>query len=82
MGRSGPGIRPAPYSTSMTINPATYDTIKTAAVPHGVGYTWNSMLWEVYWNLIDKYGFNPDLYDETSGTRAETSSPCSSSWTE
>ncbi len=65
VGRSGPGIRPAPYSTSMTINPATYDTIKTAAVPHGVGYTWNSMLWEVYWNLIDKHGFNPDLYDET-----------------
>jgi len=67
VGRSGPGIRPAPYSTSMTINPATYDTIKTAAVPHGVGYTWNSMLWEVYWNLIDKHGFNPDLYDETGG---------------
>jgi extracellular elastinolytic metalloproteinase len=67
VGRSGPGIRPTPYSTNTSINPATYDTIKTAAVPHGVGYVWNTMLWEVYWNLIDKHGFNPDLYDETGG---------------
>ena len=65
VGRSGPGIRPTPYSTNKSINPSTYDTIKTAAVPHGVGYVWNSMLWEVYWNLIDKHGFHPDLYDET-----------------
>ncbi len=42
------GIRPTAYSTDMTINHSTYDTIKTAAVPHGVGYAWNSMLWEVY----------------------------------
>ena len=27
-----------------------------------VGYTWTSMLWEMYWNLVDLYGFSPDLY--------------------
>jgi hypothetical protein len=52
----------------MAINPATYDTTKTAAVPHGVGYVWASMLWEVYWNLIAERGFNPDVYgDWTTG---------------
>lgn len=57
------GIRPTPYSTSMIVNPSTYDTIKTAAEPHGVGYVWATMLWEVYWNLVDKHGFNPNPYE-------------------
>jgi extracellular elastinolytic metalloproteinase len=58
----GPGIRPAPYSTDMTVNPVTYGALGTLAIPHGVGYAWNSMLWEVYWNLVEKHGFNPDIY--------------------
>lgn len=58
------GIRPTPYSTNMTINPTTYDSIKSAAVPHGVGYVWATMLWEVYAALVDKYGFNRDIYDD------------------
>ena len=62
-GVDGPGIRPTAYSTDLTIDPVTYDDIKTLAVPHGVGYAWASMLWEVYWNLIDKHGFNPNVYD-------------------
>ena len=61
--RNEPGIRPTPYSTNMTINPSTYDTIKTAAEPHGVGYVWATMLWDVYWNLVDKHGFNPNPYE-------------------
>ncbi|MGH2730289.1 MAG: M36 family metallopeptidase [Actinomycetota bacterium] len=60
--RKEKGIRPTPYTTNMTLNPSTYDTIKTAAVPHGVGYVWASMLWEVYWNLVEKHGFNPNPY--------------------
>ncbi|MGH9904192.1 MAG: M36 family metallopeptidase [Pyrinomonadaceae bacterium] len=64
----GFGIRPTPYSTDMSANPATYDAIKTAAVPHGVGYIWASMLWEVYWNLVHAHGYNPDVYgDWTTG---------------
>ena len=47
----------------MIINPSTYKTITTAAAPHGVGYVWASMLWEVYWNLVDKYGFNTNPYE-------------------
>ena len=68
-GRTAPGIRITPYSTDMTINPSTYDTIKTAAEPHGVGYVWATMLWDLYWNLVAEYGFNPNVYEswETGG---------------
>jgi len=62
-GRRGPGIRITPYSTDMTINPSTYNTIKTAAEPHGVGYVWASMLWDLYWNLVEEHGFNPNPYE-------------------
>jgi extracellular elastinolytic metalloproteinase len=61
-GRHDTGIRPTAYSTNRLINPSTYDTIKTAAVPHGVGYVWNTMLWELYWNLVDEYGFDKNVY--------------------
>jgi extracellular elastinolytic metalloproteinase len=68
-GREGPGIRITPYSTDMNVNPSTYETVKTAAEPHGVGYVWASMLWDLYWNLVDKHGFNPNPYEswETGG---------------
>jgi hypothetical protein len=59
----GIGIRPTPYNTDMTVNPVTYGDLGGLAIPHGVGYAWNSMLWEVYWNLVDAHGFNPNIYD-------------------
>jgi hypothetical protein len=46
----------------MSVNPTTYGDIGGLAIPHGVGYAWASMLWEVYWNLVTERGFNPDLY--------------------
>lgn len=64
---SGLGIRPFPYSTDMVINPMTYDNIKSAAVPHGVGSVWCTMLWDLYWAMIDEYGFDPDIYHGTGG---------------
>jgi extracellular elastinolytic metalloproteinase len=66
----GNGIRPTPYTTDMSINPSTYDTIKNPAisVPHGIGYVWATMLWDVYWNLVAAHGYNPDVYgDWTTG---------------
>lgn len=59
---TGSGIRPTPYTTNTSVNPSTYNTIKTAAVPHGVGYVWATMLWEMYWNLVEVHGYNPDVY--------------------
>ncbi len=64
---SGAGIRPFPYSTNMTTNPHTYNSIKTAVAPHGVGSVWCAMLWEVTWAMIDKYGFNSDFYNGNGG---------------
>lgn len=61
----GPGIRPAPYSTDFAINDATYGDTQTAVVPHGVGFIWASVLWEVTWALIDAHGFDPDLLNPT-----------------
>ncbi|HEV2755121.1 MAG TPA: M36 family metallopeptidase [Actinomycetota bacterium] len=62
-GRKGHGIRITPYSTNMKVDPATYETVATAAEPHGVGYVWASMLWDLYWNLVEKHGFNPNPYE-------------------
>ena len=79
--RQGNGIRPRPYSRNMEIQPFTYDSIKTGgwlngvslAVPHGIGHGWASVLWDLTWELIDKHGFNPNLFaawDSAGNTRA------------
>lgn len=62
---TGVGIRPTQYSTDMAVNPSTYASVANATAissPHGIGYVWTSMLWEVYWNLVNRYGYNPDIY--------------------
>lgn len=66
----GPGIRPARYSTDFAINDFTYaDTNDTAnvSVPHGVGFVWCTMLWDLTWAYIDKYGFDTDFYSGSGG---------------
>jgi len=55
---NGPGIRPTPYSTDMAINPSTYNTIKTVVAPHGVGYVWCGMIWDLAWAMIEDHGQN------------------------
>ncbi|MCB9233263.1 MAG: T9SS-dependent M36 family metallopeptidase [Bacteroidia bacterium] len=67
---NGGGIRPAPYTTDMTVNPFTYgDISNTGAIsqPHGIGFLWCNMLWEMTWNLIGQYGFDPDIVNGTGG---------------
>ncbi|RMG63456.1 MAG: DUF11 domain-containing protein, partial [Bacteroidetes bacterium] len=64
---TGGGIRPYPYSTDMNVNPVTYDYIKTLSVPHGVGSVMCSMLWDLYWALVDEYGFDPDWKNGSGG---------------
>lgn len=69
----GLGIRAQPYSTDMNINDFTYDTIKDArvsddgVVPHDVGQVWAMMVWEMYWELVERHGFDPDLYGGSGG---------------
>jgi extracellular elastinolytic metalloproteinase len=72
--RQGAGIRPAPYSRDMFIQPFTYESIRTEAwlngatlaAPHHVGHGWLAILWDMTWDLIDKHGFNPDVYGDWS----------------
>jgi subtilisin-like proprotein convertase family protein len=56
---NGPGIRPTPYSTDMSINTATYSTISGVSVPHGVGYVWCGMIWDLTWAMIADHGQGP-----------------------
>ena len=58
---NGGGIRDLPYSTDNGVNNWTYESISGSAVPHGVGSRWAQAVWEVYWALVDKWGFEVDL---------------------
>ncbi len=59
---SGLGIRPARYSTDFALNDYTYQRTRSGlAVPHGIGFVWATILWEASWEMIDAYGFSPDL---------------------
>ncbi len=64
---SGLGIRPAPYDTSFVTNDFTYGDIDEVSIPHGVGFIWSSILWDLTWALIDEYGYDPDIYNGTGG---------------
>lgn len=75
------GIRPAQYSTDFAIDNITYgatndDTIigtlngqpvSWNEIPHNIGYVWGSILWDLTWAYIDKYGFDADLYNGDGG---------------
>ncbi len=63
----GKGIRSYPYSTDFAINPSTYIDIRSESVPHGVGSVWCAMLWDLYWAMSDKYGYDPDFSNTLSG---------------
>lgn len=66
-GANGPGIRLYPYSTNFAVNPHTYDDVKLAVVPHGVGEIWATMLWEMTWEIMATEGYNPDIYNGAGG---------------
>jgi uncharacterized repeat protein (TIGR01451 family) len=67
-GTDGPGIRNFPYSTDFAINPQTYDDVITSGgAPHPLGEIWNAMLWDLYWALSNRDGFDNDLIDGTGG---------------
>ena len=63
----GSGIRSFPYNTDLGVNPQTYEDIGGATSPHGVGEVWAGMLWEMYWRLTDRDGFDADFYNGTGG---------------
>ncbi|MDX9751282.1 MAG: M36 family metallopeptidase [Flavobacteriales bacterium] len=66
---NGTGIRPAPYSTDFGINGYTYASTNSGSLsqPHGIGFVWCTMLWEMTWELIGIHGFDPDIYNGNGG---------------
>ncbi|MGN7708677.1 T9SS-dependent M36 family metallopeptidase [Chryseobacterium sp. 22543] len=82
-GTTGLGIRPAKYSPDFTINDYTYGrtngmkvnannpVVGALTVPdvHSIGFIWASMLWDLNWKYVDKYGYNSNvLADPNSGS--------------
>ncbi|GAA4111499.1 hypothetical protein GCM10022393_09250 [Aquimarina addita] len=64
---SGGGIRPTAYSTDTSINGTDYGDIGGLSIPHGVGYGFATILWDMTWLLIDEEGFDEDIYNGTGG---------------
>lgn len=64
---TGLGIRTQRYSTNPAVNTWTYASIAGMAIPHGVGSVWAQGAWEAYWELVDFWGFDPNLYNPFGG---------------
>ncbi|KAI8847071.1 peptidase M36 [Chytridium lagenaria] len=54
------GIRRYPYSTNINTNPLTYKNLNSETFSHVIGTVWSTMLYEVYWNMVDQRGFEKD----------------------
>lgn len=73
---TGGGIRPARYSPDFAINDFTYaDTngmeytnSNGQIVPdvHSIGFVWASMLWDLHWQYVAKYGYSSDVTANTT----------------
>ncbi|WP_339632071.1 T9SS-dependent M36 family metallopeptidase [Bizionia echini] len=69
-GVNGIGIRNAKYATDFSVNGFTYaDTNNAAQVsqPHGIGFIWATMLYDLTEAYVAKYGFDADIYNGTGG---------------
>ena len=65
----GTGIRPAPYSTSFAENNYTYGATNNSSIsrPHGIGFIWCTMLWDMNWAFINQYGWDANISTGTGG---------------
>ena len=62
------GFRDYPYTTDMNANPQTYkDAVPPSIGLHRRGQVWCAMLWDLYWNFRDEYGYDSDIYAGTGG---------------
>ena len=65
------GLRHKPYTTNMSLNNYTYAQLGTGTgqyyETHDVGEVWTTVLWDLNWQFIYKYGYNSNLYAPTGG---------------
>ncbi|KAJ1330001.1 hypothetical protein BSLG_010863 [Batrachochytrium salamandrivorans] len=59
------GVRRYPYTTDMRVNPLKYQNAVGETNHYNLGEIWATMLLEVYWNFVEKYGFSANLHDAT-----------------
>lgn len=75
----GGGIRPAKYSPDLTINNYTYGRTNGMVYTnasgglsldvHSIGFVWATMLWDLHWKYVEKYGYSSDvLANSTNGS--------------
>ena len=75
---TGPGFRRKMYSTDFTKNSYIYSQLGTATTTagapsgkydetHDVGEVWATVLWDLNWQFIYKYGYNADFMATTGG---------------
>ncbi|KAH6585208.1 hypothetical protein BASA61_007001 [Batrachochytrium salamandrivorans] len=59
------GIRKFVYSTSLKTNPSTYGFLRKPAYweVHAKGEVWAEILFEFYWALVEKHGFDGDWFN-------------------
>jgi extracellular elastinolytic metalloproteinase len=63
---NGPGIRRQRYSTDMNVNNQTYLDIAGQGV-HATGEVWVTATWDLYWAMVELYGWDPDPINGTGG---------------
>ncbi|RZK88117.1 MAG: T9SS type A sorting domain-containing protein, partial [Hymenobacter sp.] len=82
---TGPGFRSRPYTTDMSAagNPYTYAQLGPSTTSsgastgkfsetHDVGEVWTTVLWDLNWAMINKYGYNADFFSSTTGGNNKT----------
>ncbi|MEJ5103532.1 T9SS-dependent M36 family metallopeptidase [Chryseobacterium sp. MYb328] len=81
---TGAGIRPAKYSPDFGVNNFTYGrtngmkvnaSISGIAVTipdaHSIGFIWASMLWDLNWKYVEKYGYSSNVLDNPNSGSAK-----------
>ncbi|MDN3690851.1 T9SS-dependent M36 family metallopeptidase [Chryseobacterium tructae] len=68
---TGVGMRPAKYSPDFGVNSYTYGKTNTVSNSHSIGFIWATMLWDLTWKYIEKYGYNSDVLASTTSGNAK-----------
>lgn len=63
---TGNGGRLSRYSPDFAINNYTYGDTNGMADEHSIGFVWATMLWDLHWKYVEKYGYSADLIANTT----------------
>lgn len=73
----GLGIRPAKYSPNFSINNYTYGRtngmVRADGLPnaHSIGFVWATMLWDLHWKFVERYGYSSDVAQDLNSGSAK-----------